>query len=215
MARRAEKKQATRERIIAAATELFCRDGYDATTVDQIVAIAGISQRSFFRYFPTKLHVAFPYNEETTRRLEDLLERHRDPKAPLKGVRDALLEYGNWFGEMREEVLREWQYVSASPSLVARDAETDRANEALVARTLEAGGLSGKRARLMAGVIFGGVRAILQEWMNEGCHEDLLTVGEDLSALLENLDRIVVRPEASLAPAAAPARARAATRAKG
>lgn len=191
MARRAEKKLATRERIIAAATDLFCAKGYDHTTVDEIVTIAGISPRSFFRYFPTKLHVAFPYNEETTRRLEELLRRHQDPSAPLLGVRDALLEYGQWFTGLREAILREWQYVSASPSLVARDAETDRANEGLIARTLEAGGIPGRQARLLAGVIFGGVRATLQEWMNEGCKDDLLVVGDGLTSLLGDLDALV------------------------
>ena len=34
--------------------ELFVENGFDATTVDQIATAAGISPRSFFRYFPTK-----------------------------------------------------------------------------------------------------------------------------------------------------------------
>ncbi len=36
------------------AWDLFVQQGYDATTVDEIAAAAGMSQRSFFRYFATK-----------------------------------------------------------------------------------------------------------------------------------------------------------------
>ncbi len=44
----------TRAAIQAAALHLFERQGYDATTVDEIAERAEISQSTFFRYFPTK-----------------------------------------------------------------------------------------------------------------------------------------------------------------
>ena len=51
---RERKKAKTRAAIQAAALYLFERQGYDATTVDQIAERAEISQSTFFRYFPTK-----------------------------------------------------------------------------------------------------------------------------------------------------------------
>lgn len=51
---RERKKAKTRAAIQAAALHLFERQGYDATTVDQIAERAEISQSTFFRYFPTK-----------------------------------------------------------------------------------------------------------------------------------------------------------------
>ena len=51
---RERKKARTRAAIQAAALDLFERQGYHATTVDQIAAQAEVSQATFFRYFPTK-----------------------------------------------------------------------------------------------------------------------------------------------------------------
>ena len=51
---RERKKAKTRAAIQEAALRLFDRQGYDATTVDQIAELAEVSQSTFFRYFPTK-----------------------------------------------------------------------------------------------------------------------------------------------------------------
>ncbi len=45
------KKQSTREALLAAAGELFARQGYAGTTVQQITDAAEVSERPFFRYF--------------------------------------------------------------------------------------------------------------------------------------------------------------------
>jgi AcrR family transcriptional regulator len=51
---RERKKAKTRAAIQAAALHLFERQGYQATTVEQIAEMAEVSQSTFFRYFPTK-----------------------------------------------------------------------------------------------------------------------------------------------------------------
>lgn len=43
-----------RDEISRAALDLFLSQGFDATTIDQIVTAVGVSRRSFFRYFGTK-----------------------------------------------------------------------------------------------------------------------------------------------------------------
>jgi AcrR family transcriptional regulator len=51
---RERKKAKTRARIQHEALDLFRTHGYQATTIEQIVAAAEISESTFYRYFPTK-----------------------------------------------------------------------------------------------------------------------------------------------------------------
>ncbi|UBU13071.1 TetR/AcrR family transcriptional regulator [Nonomuraea gerenzanensis] len=51
---RERKKQQTRQALMDAAGRLFDEQGYEATTVDQIAAAAGVSPRTFFSYFRHK-----------------------------------------------------------------------------------------------------------------------------------------------------------------
>jgi AcrR family transcriptional regulator len=54
---RERKKAKTRAVIQESAFRLFRKQGYDATTVQQISAEAEVSEGTFFRYFPTKAQV--------------------------------------------------------------------------------------------------------------------------------------------------------------
>ena len=51
---RSRKRQLVQDAIWDAAIDLFGRKGYDETTVEEIVTAAGVSTRSFFRYFASK-----------------------------------------------------------------------------------------------------------------------------------------------------------------
>nr|WP_246241940.1 TetR family transcriptional regulator [Flexivirga aerilata] len=54
MSLKERKRIAIRRDLTAVALELFLRDGYENTTVDQIAAGAGMSRRTFFRYYNAK-----------------------------------------------------------------------------------------------------------------------------------------------------------------
>ncbi len=47
-------RRAVQAELLAVAMDLFLSQGFEATTVDQIAAAAGLSRRSFFRYFAGK-----------------------------------------------------------------------------------------------------------------------------------------------------------------
>ena len=58
---------------------MFVEKGYDATTVEEIAAAAGVSHMTFFRYFPRKEEVV-EYDEYDPL-LEDLIAA-RPPRVP-------------------------------------------------------------------------------------------------------------------------------------
>lgn len=70
------------------ALALFAQRGFDAVSVDDIVAATEVSQRTFFRYFPTKEDVALDVFEELAGAFVDRL--HDCP--PELGPFDALRE---------------------------------------------------------------------------------------------------------------------------
>ena len=70
----------TRASIVDVALDLFARQGYDATSVDQIAEAAHISRRTLFRYFPGKAAIAWgEFDEQIDLMLEylaDVPEQH-------------------------------------------------------------------------------------------------------------------------------------------
>jgi AcrR family transcriptional regulator len=54
---RERKKERTRQAIQDEAVRLFLEQGYERTTIDQIAAAAEVSERTLFRYFPTKADI--------------------------------------------------------------------------------------------------------------------------------------------------------------
>ena len=51
---RERKQRWMRRMIMDAAIQLFVKDGFDETNIDHVAEAAGISRRSFFRYFASK-----------------------------------------------------------------------------------------------------------------------------------------------------------------
>ncbi|MFJ5262290.1 TetR family transcriptional regulator [Streptomyces sp. NPDC088387] len=91
----AEKGEATaakppmRDALVGAAFDLFLERGYEETTVDDIVALAGVGRRSFFRYFPSKLDVVFPDHERCLADMTAFLAASEPGDEPVRRVCDA------------------------------------------------------------------------------------------------------------------------------
>lgn len=77
----------TRQRLESAALTLFDRCGFDAVTTAKIAETAGVTQRTFFRHFPTKLDALM--GDVARRTYDFVLELYRQP--PGLGLIDALL----------------------------------------------------------------------------------------------------------------------------
>ncbi|MEU0110471.1 TetR family transcriptional regulator [Streptomyces sp. NPDC006251] len=82
-------KTPMRDALVAAAFQLFLERGYEQTTVDDIVALAGVGRRSFFRYFPSKEDVVFPDHERCLADMTAFLAQGADDDEPVRRVCDA------------------------------------------------------------------------------------------------------------------------------
>jgi len=61
---------AARDRLVAAAFELFAARGYDGTTVDEIATRAGVGRSTFFRHFRGKEDVVLPDHDALLSRID-------------------------------------------------------------------------------------------------------------------------------------------------
>jgi AcrR family transcriptional regulator len=91
----------TRRELTAAAARLFIERGYEATTVADIAAAAGISPRTFFRYFAAKEQVINDALEECIALFSATLDARPADEPLLESLRaaggvtlDKLLEKG-------------------------------------------------------------------------------------------------------------------------
>ena len=178
---RDRKKEKTRQALIDASVKLFLKNGYDNTTVDDIAEHVEVSRRTFFRYFQSKESVVFTNHERRIALFRQLLEKHFCPEKPLDGVKAALLELARDYVVDSEDLRIEWKIVTASPILVAKDVELDFEFESAIADAL-----MDKRcippyeeldARIVAGALFGVIRAAMQAWYSGGCRMDIIEIG--------------------------------------
>lgn len=117
--RREEHKRVTRAALEGAALALFARDGYEQTTVEGIAAEAGVSVRTFFRYFSGKRHVLFgDVAFERITRLRSLLADRPAAEDPLESVR-AVLDANDFTDpEELEQIRLRMRLMLDQPSLV-------------------------------------------------------------------------------------------------
>ena len=183
---RERKKKKTREALSQAALELFVKQGFEATTVEQIAERLEVSRRTFFRYFATKEEVVFPYYRQR-------LDSFREWLQPLPGedgyacVSRACLLVAREYMLNREELLWQQRVVEASSSLWTFELRLDRTWETSIAEALEhnpVSPLTHAKAVIMAGAIMGAIRATLRQWFDEEASADLVAMGRETLELL-------------------------------
>jgi AcrR family transcriptional regulator len=109
--------------ISEVAMRLFLDDGFDEVTVDQIVAEAGISPRSFFRYFATKEDVVLGHLAQAGLHLRTALEDRPATEAPWVALRAAFDVLLADFSDSPQSLRRTSRMLLDTPSLRARHLE--------------------------------------------------------------------------------------------
>jgi AcrR family transcriptional regulator len=81
-----------RARIATEALRLFLRQGFDETTVDEIASAAGVSRRTYFRYFASKDDTLMGALVEVGSEAADAARRAPAHFGPILALRDGLLD---------------------------------------------------------------------------------------------------------------------------
>jgi AcrR family transcriptional regulator len=107
-----------RSRLAFAALDLFTRNGFEASTVDEIAAEVGVNRRTFFRYFTTKEDAVFFDLPDLLGILKSDLEASTGGAIPAAG--HALALQLDEFIRRGELVRRRDALVQATPALADR-----------------------------------------------------------------------------------------------
>lgn len=124
---RERKKQRTREALIGAAYELFGRNGFDATTVEEIAEAVEVSPRTFFRYFATKEDCALSMMDDQAAAMEAEFEARPANEPVLTALKHAMIavakatETGSGFDPIRFACMQDM--TMKSPSVAAKSVE--------------------------------------------------------------------------------------------
>jgi mycofactocin system transcriptional regulator len=86
-------QQTSIEAIEKVALELFATRGFEETPIDDIAAAAGISRRSFFRYFPSKNDIPFGNNESLLSDLDQWLSSVPDDRPMFEVIAAATVRF--------------------------------------------------------------------------------------------------------------------------
>ncbi|MGX9790987.1 TetR family transcriptional regulator [Mycobacterium sp. MMS18-G62] len=163
---RARKKAATKQAIQDHALRLFVEKGYDATTVEEIAAAAGVSHMTFFRYFPRKEEVV-EYDEYDPI-LEQLVAARPPHEPPLTALHTALRTgLQQILGTDRDALLVRTRLVLSHPTLRSRNVLAQDTTRDLFARALaRRAGLPAPdlAAMVQAAAALGAIGVALTAW---------------------------------------------------
>jgi AcrR family transcriptional regulator len=195
-----------RGRLEKAAMELFQERGYASTTVEEIAARAGLTERTFFRYFADKREVLFSGAKELEKSIVDGIERAPRDASPLDAVAAAFEAAG---AELQGR--RDLRYVRARYALVSGHAEIQEreliklASLAVAAtKALRTRGVSEPAASLAAEAGIAVFKIGFERWVTEKKPRDLAA---HIRAAVGALRALAARPRSS-SNRSAPRRAR-------
>ena len=116
-------RAAVRDEITATAMELFTTQGFESTTIEQIVEIVGVSRRSFFRYFGTKEDVVLGDLAGRGAAIAEALAARPIGEGPWAAMRAALISVRDATDPRGEADLKVGRMLWDTPSLRARHLE--------------------------------------------------------------------------------------------
>jgi AcrR family transcriptional regulator len=108
-------------RLEQAALHLYQERGYEQTTAAEIAEQAGLTERTFFRYFADKREVLFGWQEDLLNICVVAIETAPNAATPIEMIMAALEAVVPIFQERREIVRQRQSVIAANPGLQERE----------------------------------------------------------------------------------------------
>lgn len=167
-------RELMRQEVAATALKLFLERGFEPVTTVEIAHEAGISPRSFFRYFPTKEDVVLSGLREGGEHVRDGLRARPKDEPVWESLRIAFRQLIDAPGFRTNDLLGVTEMIMSSPSIQARNMQKRREWEDILLpeialRLPERDGLSElndeDRARALLAAGLGCVDAATRAWL--------------------------------------------------
>jgi TetR/AcrR family transcriptional regulator, regulator of mycofactocin system len=166
-----EARADTRARIEQAALDLFRLKGFEQVTIDDVAAEAGISRRTFFRYFAAKADAVWGEFGAHVARLEQLLAGPDDGRPVLDRVCTAYVEVNDYAATALPMLRERMRLILTEPALLAhselRYADIDRVVAEHVARLTDSGP-DALLPRLVATTTRAAATTAFEVWLADG-----------------------------------------------
>lgn len=176
-------------RLRLAAMALFAERGYEQTTVADIAGRAGLTRRTFFRYFADKREVLFSGSERLRKTMVDALRDAPAQATPMEAVAAAVGATTGYFGDSREFARQRHAVVAANPSLNERELIKMATLAAALADGLRQRGVAEPDASLagQAGIVV--FRVAFGRWVAEGEARGFGEIVDEVLARMKALAR--------------------------
>lgn len=184
------------------ALELFSAQGFEETTIDQIAAAAGVSKRTFFRYFDSKSSVLWNAFDTEVEHIRRVLAGMPADLSVMEAVRLAVLEVNHYRADDVPELRTRMSLVGSVPELGASAAvHYDAWEQAVIDFVAER---TGRPTRSLYPVTVGratlaACRAAYEQWVDQADADLTVYLDAALRALAAGFRDDVLRDGASRA----------------
>ena len=192
------KRLLVRDELADAAARILAVRGFDETTVDHIVAAAGVSRRTFFRYFESKEDVIVHMLAGAGEHICDALRTRPADEPTAAALRHALTPIISFSVADPDKALHTSRLIFNTPALLARFLERQTRWQADIAAILgHRAGLdpcTDLRPTLAAGIALTAFNTALRCWATNDNNQPLATVIDDAFAFVAPALHLASRP---------------------
>lgn len=176
-----------RMRLQEAALALYGERGYDETTVAQIAERAGLTKRTFFRYFADKREVLFWGAQFLEQRMVAAIDAAPASASTLALIGAALDAAAVQFEEVREFAGQRYRIIASSPELQERELIKAASLATAMASAMRKRGLGETAADLAAHTATTVMHIAYAQWVEDAEQRPFEQIAREALAQLREL----------------------------